>query len=160
MEEDFDDEYGGDEVEYEEEDTVNNELEDELEEEGEDDIEDDVSEIYRPKVEKKIDPIARMNVKPRSVIIVSPEDRITDNRLHENEASFILSTRAEEIAKNATCFANNKTYTNAATAAYYELMEHRCPFKLRRQVGISSTGDIIVEEWDVNTMVLPNIPSL
>jgi hypothetical protein len=112
MEEDFDDEYVDDDIEYEEEDTINNELEDELEEEGEDDIEDDVSEIYRPKVEKKIDPIAKMNVKPRSVIIVPPENRITDNRLHENEASFILSTRAEEIAKNATCFANNKTYTN------------------------------------------------
>lgn len=158
MEEDYDDfdEYNDEEDDID----INNDIDDELEEEGEEEMEDDVSEIYRPKIEKKIDPIAKMSSKPRNIIVVPPEERITDNRLHENEASFILSTRAEEIAKNATCFVKNHTYNTAASAAYYELLERRCPFKLRRQVGTSQSGDIIVEEWDVNTMVLPNLPTL
>lgn len=120
---------------------------------------DDVSEIYQPKVEKK-DPIAKLNSKARNVIIVPPNERITDNRLHRNEASFIISTRAKQISKDGIHFLPNCTYNNAMSIAYHELYNHRCPLKLRRQVGISGKGDPIVEEWDVKTMVLPSIPPL
>jgi len=162
MDEDFDDDFV-DEENYYEEDIYDN-IEDDFEDDN-DDIEDDneddnISEIYQPKIEKKIDSIVKLSTKPRNIIIVPPEERITDNRLHKNEASFILSTRAKEIAKHATHFLKNNTHTNAISIAYYELYEHRCPLKLRRQVGITNKGDIIVEEWDTKTMVLPNIPPL
>lgn len=161
MDDDFDEDFIEEDNYYEEDiyEDVENELDDEVEEEG-DDEEDNVSEIYQPKIEKKIDPIMKLSTKPRTVIIVSPEERITDNRLHKNEVSFILSTRAKEIAKHATHFLENNTYTNAISIAYNELYSHRCPLKLRRQVGMSARGDIIVEEWDTKTMVLPNIPPL
>lgn len=162
MEDDFDDDFVEEDNYYEEDiyEDVDNDIEDELDEEGEDEDEDDVSEIYQPKVEKKIDPIMKLSTKPRSVIIVPPEERITDNRLHKNEVSFILSTRAKEIAKHSTHFLENNTYTNAISIAYHELYSHRCPLKLRRQVGVTVKGDIIIEEWDTKTMVLPNIPPL
>lgn len=162
MEEDFDEEFVEEDFDDNIYEDADNDIEDELEEEGEGDIEDedDVSEIYQPKIEKKIDPIIKLSTKPRSIIIVPAEERITDNRLHKNEASFILSTRAKEIAKHATHFLENSTQTNAMSIAYHELYTHRCPLKLRRQIGISAKGDIIVEEWDTKTMVLPNIPPL
>jgi len=157
---DFDDEdyYVEEDNDY-EEDVYEYEELDDMEEEGEE-LEDDVSEIYQPKIEKKIDPIAKLSSKSRNIIIVPPEERITDNRLHKNEASFILSTRATEIAKYETNFLEKNNYSNAKTIAYNELHSRRCPLILRRQVGISYKGDIIVEEWDTKTMVLPNIPPL
>lgn len=160
MEDDFDEDFIEEDTYYEEDiyEDVENDLEDEIEE-GEEE-EDDASEIYQPKIEKKMDPITKLSTKPRTVIIVPSEERITDNRLHKNEVSFILSTRAKEISKHATHFLENNTYTNAISIAYHELYSHRCPLKLRRQVGISVKGDIIVEEWDTKTMVLPNIPPL
>lgn len=133
--------------------------EDEEGEEIEDEEYDDVSEIYQPKIEKK-DPITKLNNKARSVIIVPPHERVTDNRLHRNEASFIMSTRAKQISKDGTHFLSNATLTNAMSLAYHELYSRRCPFKLRRQVGLSNKGDPIVEEWNVNEMVLPSIPPL
>lgn len=161
MEDEFDDDFADDDNYYEDDiyEDIDNDNEDELDEEIEGE-EDDVSEIYQPKVEKKIDHIMKLSNKPRTIIIVPPEERITDNKLHKNEVSFILSTRAKEIAKNSTHFLENNTFNNAISIAYHELYSHRCPLKLRRQVGISSKGDIIVEEWDIKTMVLPNIPPL
>jgi hypothetical protein len=143
-----------------EEEEISDDEPDLLEEETEEIEDDDASEIYQPKIEKK-DPIIKINTKTRNVIIVPPEERITDNRLHINEASFILSTRAKEISKHGTHFLkNNITTGNAMTIAYDELYNRRCPLKLRRQVGITNKGDIIVEEWDIKTMVLPSIPPL
>lgn len=156
MEDDYDDDF----VEEEYDDIIDYDIDEAEEELEEEDNDSDVSEIYQPKIEKKIDPIVKLSTKPRNIIIVPPEERITDNRLHKNETSFILSTRAKEIAKHATHFLENNTYTNAVSIAYHELYSHRCPLKLRRQVGISPKGDIIVEEWDTKTMVLPNIPPL
>jgi len=157
MEDDFDDEFIEEDTYYEED--IYEDIENDLDEDNASE-EDDVSEIYQPKIEKKIDPIVKLSTKPRTIIIVPPDERITDNKLHKNEVSFILSTRAKEISKHATHFLENNTYTNAITIAYHELYTHRCPLKLRRQVGISAKGDIIVEEWDTKTMVLPNIPPL
>lgn len=156
MEDDFDDDFI--EEEYDEENYESEEL-NESENSEETDVEesDVVSEIYQPKVEKKVDVFKN---KSRNVIIVPPEQRITDNRLHKNEASFIISTRAKEIANNATHFVENSTSNSAITLAYQELYTHKCPLKLRRQVGVNAKGDVIVEEWDTKTMVLPNIPPL
>lgn len=154
MDEDFDDEF------IEEEPYFEDDIYDDIENDIDDPEEDDVSEIYQPKVEKRIDPIMKLSTKSRNIIIVPPEERITDNRLHKNEVSFILSTRAKEISKHATHFLENNTYSNAISIAYHELYTHRCPLKLRRQVGTTVKGDIIIEEWDTKLMVLPNIPPL
>jgi DNA-directed RNA polymerase subunit K/omega len=160
MEDDYDEDFVEEDNYY--EDDIYDDVENELEEEGEieEGEEDDISEIYQPKIDKKIDPIIKLSTKPRNVIIVPPNERITDNRLHKNEVSFILSTRAKEIAKHATHFLENNNFNNAISIAYHELYTHRCPLKLRRQVGITNKGDIIVEEWDTKTMILPNIPPL
>ena len=127
---------------------------DDLYEEDEEIIDDDV-EVSQIKEEKKIQSIQKN--KTKNIIIVPNDQKITDNRLHRNELSFVLSTRAKQISKYGTYFIENTSYKDPIEIAYRELYEKRCPLKLRRQVGISPTGDIIVEEWDLKTMVLPNI---
>ena len=159
MDEDYNDEYI-DEGNYSEDEDYEYEKDEseESDEEGQEIEDDDISEVYQPKIEKKTDSILKS--KSRNIILVPEEERITDNRLHKNEAAFIIATRAKEIAKHATNFVENNTSNNAISIAYNELYTHRCPIKLRRHVGISNKGDIIVEEWDTKTMVLPNIPPL
>jgi DNA-directed RNA polymerase subunit K/omega len=155
MDIDNDELYDYDNEDYEEED-YEEEIEEEEEENEEEFDESDEEDKKRVKIieqKKEIKPVSR------NIIIVPPEERITDNRLHKNEASFIISTRAEEISKHSTHFVKGD-YGNAISIAYHELYSHRCPLKLRRQVGSSSKGDIIVEEWDVKTMILPNIPEM
>lgn len=153
MNDDFEDEPDHDYSDNEEE---SEDYEHDIEEEVED-TDDDVSlsEIIQPKIEKKTDLIRN---RTRNLIIVPPNERITDNRLHKNEASYILSVRAKEIAKYGTNFIGEHSFTNSMAIAYEELYTHKCPLKLRRQVGISAKGDLIVEEWDTKLMVLPNIP--
>lgn len=152
MAEEFDDYVEED--NYEEDDYVSESESDDIDEKS--DIDDNASEVYQPKIEKK----SEIKNKSRNIIIVPPDQRITDNRLHKNELSFILSTRAKQIASSATHFVTNCTSNNAISIAYQELYSHRCPLKLRRQVGVTNKGDIIVEEWDTKTMVLPSIPPL
>lgn len=93
----------------------------------------------------------------REIKIVPPSERITDNRLHKNELSFILSTRAKQIAKYSTHFLGQHIFTDPITIAYHELYTKKCPLKLRRQIGVTHDHSIIVEEWDVNEMVLPPV---
>lgn len=144
----FDDGFEG-EFDYDEEIEEN----DIYEEEDEEEIIDD-NEISQFK-EKKIESINKN--KSRNIIIVPNDQKITDNRLHKNELSFVLSTRSKQIAKYGTYFATNINSKDPIEIAYKELYEKKCPLKLRRQVGINNSGDLIVEEWDLKTMVLPNI---
>jgi len=125
-------------------------------EEGEEEGEIEEGEVMIDSI--KVQKIEINKNKIRKILIVSPDERITDNKLHRNEVAFILAIRSKQIAKYNTHFIGNHNLTNPIHIAYRELYIHKCPFKLRRQVGTTSKGDIIIEEWDVKTMVLPNIP--
>lgn len=128
--------------------------------ESEEDVED-----YEPDEEPiepvtrrtKIDPILRTSNKPRVVIVVSPDERVTDNRLHKSEASYVISMRAQQIAQSATCFTDGGSLYDPVALAYKELFDRRCPFTLRRTIGSTNNGDPIVEEWNIREMTLPTL---
>jgi hypothetical protein len=102
----------------------------------------------------RVDPILRISNRHRTVRIVAPDERVTDNRLQQTEVAYILAMRAEQIARHATCFVPTTSHS-AIELAYRELYERRCPLLLRRQVGATVGGDLIVEEWNVREMALP-----
>lgn len=104
---------------------------------------------------QRTDPILRMSNNPRTVRVVAPEDRVTDNRLHKPEAALVLAMRAQQIAKYATMFTDGGALNDSFALAYKELYDRRCPFILRRPVGTGAGGEQIVEEWVVREMVLP-----
>jgi DNA-directed RNA polymerase subunit K/omega len=93
----------------------------------------------------------------RRIIIVPADERVTDHRLHKNEAAAVIAMRAEQIAQHSTHFSQRPPSHDAVQIAYTELYERRCPLKLRRKVGTTPEGDDVVEEWAVREMTLPLI---
>ena len=130
--------------------------------EGEgDDAGDEEADPVEPVMQKarperqKVDPILRMSNKPRFVRVVAPEDRVTDNRLHKSEAALVLAMRAQQISKYATRFTEGGALHDPVALAFKELFDRRCPFILRRPIGVGPGGEPVVEEWCVREMVLP-----
>lgn len=139
-----------------EEDAAGTEDEDDSDDEpGDDDAEpvEPVMQKARPE-RQKTDPVLRMS-KPRFVHVVAPEDRVTDSRLQTAEASYIIAMRSEQISKHATCFTEGGAIHDPVVLAFKELLDRRCPFILRRQIGTTPGGEPIVEEWVVRDMTLP-----
>lgn len=151
-----------DEGDYSDNEEEDEDYEHDIEEEGEEAEEGEEGEELEEEVTTLIKQHKRQETisknKSRNIIVVPPDERITDNRLHRNEVAFILAIRSKQIAKYNTHFIGDHTFTNPIHIAYHELYTHKCPLKLRRQVGTTSKGDIIVEEWDVKNMILPSIP--
>lgn len=126
-------------------------------EEGEDDEAPEEEQAARPD-RAKVDPILRASNRSTTVVIVPPNAKITSDHLMRAEASQIIALRAQQISKSATAFVEIGDRRDPVEIAYHELYERRCPFRLRRLVGLGPANEQIVEEWDVRTMVYPNIP--
>ena len=124
---------------------------DELEEEEAEPIE-----TQKAKNEKnKVDPLLRVSNKSRFIKIVDPEKRVTDNRLHKSEAALIIAMRAQQIAKSATCFTNSDGLHDPVALAFKELLDRKCPLKLRRPIGTGPAGEWIVREMTLPLLTLP-----
>jgi DNA-directed RNA polymerase subunit K/omega len=105
----------------------------------------------------KVDPILRLSNRPRVVVVVHPDERVTDNRLHKSEAAYIIAMRAQQIARYATTFTDPSGLHDPVAIAFKELLERRCPFTLRRSIGIGPAGELVVEEWNPREMTLPQL---
>jgi len=142
-----------------------------VEEEAEEaeDEEEETEEVKEEVEEGKIDPnypqpIRTRNVNflkqhntTRKIIIVPDIDRITTNVIQKYELAKILGMRAKQIAKNpVNIFVEiDANDINPVEIAKKELKLHRCPFLLRREVGVTDKGELICEQFDVNEMALP-----
>ena len=85
--------------------------------------------------------------KPSTIIIVSPQDRITSDLLKKEETSYVLSVRATHIAKYGypeSMLDIVKNETNCRAIAKLELLNKRTPLLLIRKVG-----DNIYEIWNI-----------
>jgi DNA-directed RNA polymerase subunit K/omega len=101
------------------------------------------------------DPLLRASNRALVARIVPPDERVTDGRLHRTEAAYVIAMRAQQIARHATCFTEGHDLHDPVALAFKELLDRRCPFILRRQVGVGPAGEPIVEEWAVREMALP-----
>jgi DNA-directed RNA polymerases I, II, and III subunit RPABC2 len=118
------------------------------------------SKAARPE-KTKIDPFLRASNKPGIVIVITGDDRTTDNRLHKTEAALVLAMRAKQIADYGTSFTSTGDLHDPVAIAMKELYDKKCPLKLRREVGLPGPqGEIYVEEWVVREMSLPPLSSL
>ncbi len=148
------------------EDAAGSDIDDEEDEEDEngdhEDDEDDLTPIgiKATPTRQPVDPILRVANKPRSIIIVPPDQRTTDHRLHRNEAAFVIAMRAAEIAKTATIFTDPGGLHDPVAIATKELFDRRNPLKIRRQVGTAPTGEQIVEIWRIREMTLPPLSQM
>jgi len=110
----------------------------------------------------RTDPVTASSNTAVRVIIRPADQRVTDNRLHQSEASHIISARAQQIARSATNYVAASPalalLTDPCDIAHRELMERRCPLLLWRQVGWGPNGEKIIEEWNPREMALPALP--
>lgn len=124
------------------------------------------------KHSKKIDnfsdpPLVNKNIvlersnKQRTVIIVEYDDRITSDHFQKGERAALIAIRGKQIANNgAPEYLNeiveemkkNKINISSNDIAEAELMNKKCPLKLRREIGVNAKDELIVEEWDPNDM--------
>ena len=144
---------------------ANGEDENENENENENDEKEDITDSndggMKAHASKKIiDPIVNMSNKSIKIRVVPPNERITDNRLHKNEAARIIAMRAAQIEKDAISFEPPELQlSDPVDKAIAELMHRRNPMTLRRHLSTNKVkgGGIVsvVEEWVVNEMTLP-----
>lgn len=88
-------------------------------------------------------------------IIINDSERISSHKLSQAEFTELIGQRAQQICKTGITFIEgNITETDAVEIAKKELLQRRCPLKLRRPVGYYK-GSNYYEDWDPNDMVLP-----
>ena len=87
--------------------------------------------------------------------IIPQDQRITDNRLHLNEATRLIAIRAKQISGDCNIFVDASGLEYPDKIAKLELKMRRMPLKLQRRVAILEDNIILVEEWDPNLMTLP-----
>jgi hypothetical protein len=101
---------------------------------------------------------SRNDDESRALVVVASENRRTSNRMTLAEFTQACATRATIIAKSATVYVGVEAgieYTDAISLAEREIREHKSPLVCIREVGFTSKGERIVEQWKVNEMSLP-----
>ena len=96
----------------------------------------------------------------RKIIIIPDEERVTTNVLQRAEAARLISIRAKQISEYSTNYLVNPQkgqLYDPQEIAKRELFERRIPLLLRRHVGRTPDGDIIVEQWNPREMTLPQL---
>ena len=111
--------------------------------------------IFKDTKKIKINPVIQKSTSTRTIIIVPEHEKRSDNRLQQSELSNILSMRSEQIAQHGTKFVDTDGITDVYQIAIKEVFSRKCPLKLRRTIGLGPNGEIIAEDWDINTMSLP-----
>lgn len=84
-----------------------------------------------------------------NITIVEPSKRMTTDVIQLYEFSLIVSTRAAHINNGSSAvFVSTPKDTPVDLIVIQEILEKKCPFIIRRQVGHN-----LYEDWNVNEMI-------
>lgn len=119
--------------------------EEEIIQDVKDEIEEEVEEyediiIYNDEDDNKID---------STIYIVKAEDRITSEYLSLYEYNAVIGHRATHISQGAHIFIDYKDLTDPIQIAKKEIMEHKCPFSIKRKLRAN-----LCELWNINEMII------
>lgn len=89
------------------------------------------------------------------IIVINPDDRRTTNILQQFELARIISMRSKQIQLFQKCFTDVTGLVDSFDQAVTELYDRKCPYLIRRYVGVDKDGNKFVEHWNPNEMVLP-----
>jgi len=133
----------------------------EVVDEEDDDVSDEESIITSSTTttDNNINRILNYRVQP---VIVKEENRITMSKISDYEFTNIITQRIKNIETTGKALCTIGDLSNPRDIAIKELIDRKCPFKLRRQVGhrIDHNKKILYnfyELWDVNNMSYPAI---
>lgn len=83
--------------------------------------------------------------------IITGDARITSHILSLNEVARVVGVRATQINNGSDVFIDTKGMRNIEHMAIHEILQKKCPLKVRRFIS-----ENIAEEWSVNEMTLPH----
>lgn len=100
-----------------------------------------------------------MNVLPeynkvKKIIVIPPEERITDNYMSRFEKTRCLAIRSEQIAQSGKSFCNPEDIKNIDSAieiAKIELDTKKSPLIVVRKIKETPT-EVFVEKWAVSEL--------
>uniref|UniRef100_A0A6C0LJU4 RNA polymerase Rpb6 n=1 Tax=viral metagenome TaxID=1070528 RepID=A0A6C0LJU4_9ZZZZ len=119
-------------------------IEDDGEEEEDDDDDDDIKTISKSKLKYKI---------------IADSDRRTSSMLSLYEMCNVIGTRADMInssTKETIYIDLNSELDSAIKIAEEEIKRGKCPLKIERIIK-QENNLVIVELWDVNELIKPDI---
>jgi len=99
--------------------------------------------------------------KPKIIYIVPESERITSDLLLKSERAHLQAILSKQIDSfgcpeylNDIVTELKKEHINISFLEIAEaaILQRRCPLKLRRIIGENNKDELIVEEWDPNTM--------
>lgn len=112
-----------------------------------------------PLVKKNI--ILEKSNKPKVIYIVPELERITSDLLLKSERAQLQAIFSKQIDRFGcpeylndivSELKENKINVSANDIAEAAVLQRRCPLKLRRIIGENNKDELVVEEWDPNTM--------
>lgn len=115
-----------------------------------------------PALSKKNIILEKSN-KPKVVYVVPESERITSGLLLKSERAQLQSIFSKQIDRFGCPeylndivaeLKSNKVNVSAIDIAEAAVLQRRCPLKLRRIIGENNKDELVVEEWDPNTMIL------
>jgi DNA-directed RNA polymerase I, II, and III subunit RPABC2 len=83
------------------------------------------------------------------LLVMRPENYITDDRISHYEYTRVISERAKQIEDGSPIFVNIREGTNPIQIAIQEVREKKCPLSVRREIGLN-----YVEIYKVNDMTI------
>ncbi len=93
--------------------------------------------------------------------IIPVDKRTTKDKITEYEYARLLMVRAKMISDGSMPLVNAEDLDNDEDIAKSELLHRKIPLLLKRIVGTSLDGKILIEIWDPKQMTLPaNISSI
>jgi DNA-directed RNA polymerase subunit K/omega len=128
-----------------------------------DSIDDDSSvlmyapEVKVPKKETEATNFLDTSNAIRTALIVHPDKRVTDNKLHRTELARVVAVRAKQISEGAETYVDCSGMTDPIKRAYKELFARMNPLKIRRFIGSTDESTNIYEEWKVREMAFPDL---
>lgn len=91
-------------------------------------------------------------------IIKDKDERITKNILNKYELAKVVSERANSIENNAIPLVPYDDTMSPKLITYKELINKKCPYYIYRH--IPNFKENVYEKWDVNEMIIPNLPDI
>ena len=84
--------------------------------------------------------------------IIDPNNRITTEYMTSYEYTSVVGVRATHISEGAPLYTDPSGLHDPIDIAKKEIAENKCPLSITRKIGNS-----MIEIWEVNEMVKPNI---
>jgi len=107
--------------------------------------------------DKKKDKHEIENKEYKTIILVSDDERITDNKVQLSEAARLIAVMAYHFSKYPRTFTNCTGIDNPIDIAKKHYHDRKIPLKIRRKIGQLNIHEEIYEQWDPNEMILPDL---